>query len=264
MFHMEITCCVQERFLSDMLTYSNLNLELSGKAENNSSNESESSISENPCHTKEVIEDLCSTHCQASTSTKKRKLKLKKASSKDASDDDFSCENSDFQSNSEPELLQSTDTDSDDEPSTTSEPKKFQSLGISLNKSEHVWKSFKSLHFRALGLGAPYLFTRNVTGSLNMIQRFKLERKLDYHTGCVNTLNFNETGDTLASGSDDLNIVIWDWARGKKKFHYESGHTGNVFQVICISFVPLSKTKVSFSFKTPSDSFFNCIGYMFY
>jgi len=39
------------------------------------------------------------------------------------------------------------------------------------------------------------------------------------------------SGDLLASGSDDLDIVIWDWAKGKKKIAYESGHTSNVFQV---------------------------------
>jgi WD repeat-containing protein 42A len=164
-----------------------------------------------------------------SSSNNKRKLRSKKASSQENSDDNDSWDNSD--SDEEPELLQSTDSDSDNGP-TTDEPKTLEHLGIALNKSERIWNSHKSLHSRELGFSTPYLFTRNVTGSLNMIQKFKLERKLEYHTGCVNTLNFNETGDVLVSGSDDLNLVLWDWTRGKKKFHYESGHTGNVFQVI--------------------------------
>ncbi len=165
-----------------------------------------------------------------SSGNKKRKIRSKKASSQENSDNNDDWENSDSQSDEEPELLQSTDSDSDPVP-TTDEPKTLEGLGITLNKSERSWKSHKSLHSRELGFSTPHLFTRNVTGSLNMVQKFKLERKLEYHTGCVNTLNFNETGDVLASGSDDLNVVLWDWARGKKKFHYESGHTGNVFQV---------------------------------
>jgi WD repeat-containing protein 42A len=168
-----------------------------------------------------------------SNSATKGKVRSKKDSSEEYSDDNNSWDSShDSQSDGEPpELLQSSDTDSADDELAASEPKTLESLGITLNKSECIWESLKGLHSRELGFSTPRLFTRNVTGSVNMIQKFKLERQLEYHTGCVNTLNFNETGEILASGSDDLNIVLWDWARGKKKFHYESGHSGNVFQV---------------------------------
>ena len=47
----------------------------------------------------------------------------------------------------------------------------------------------------------------------------------------MNTLHFNMSGDLLASGSDDPDIVIWDWAKGKKKIAYESGHLEGTFQV---------------------------------
>lgn len=183
------------------------------------------------------LPDKTTRHCEEKVSLSgvknKRKLRSKEASSEENSDGNDSLDNNDSQSDDEPELLQSTDSDSDDGPNTH-EPETLESLGIVLNKSERVWNSHKGLQSRELGLSMPYLFTRNVTGSLNMVQKFKLERKLEYHAGCVNTLNFNERGDVLASGSDDLNVVLWDWARGMKKFHYESGHTGNVFQV-CIT-----------------------------
>ena len=184
------------------------------------------------------LPDKSTRHCDENVSLSGSKRKyMKKLRSKlscpeEKSDDNDFLDN-DSQSDHEPELLQSTDSDSDDGPNTH-EPKTLESLGILLNKSECIWKSHKGLQSRELGVSVPYLFTRNVTGSLNMVQKFKLERKLEYHAGCVNTLNFNERGDLLASGSDDLNVVLWDWARGMKKFHYESGHTGNVFQV-CIS-----------------------------
>ena len=39
------------------------------------------------------------------------------------------------------------------------------------------------------------------------------------------------SGDLLASGSDDPDIVIWDWAKGEKKIAYKSGHINDVLQV---------------------------------
>lgn len=182
-----------------------------------------------------MVEETAKDEVKTSRLRRKRKGRARSkagTSSPQKNVDDYKSDNSNSKSDEEPELLHSTESDSDDE-QTAVEAKTFESLGISLNKSKCTWKSHKSLRTRELGLSKPYLFTRNVTGSLNMIQKFKLERKLEYHGGCVNTLNFNETGDVLVSGSDDLNVVLWDWACGKKKFHYESGHTGNVFQV-CI------------------------------
>jgi len=38
-------------------------------------------------------------------------------------------------------------------------------------------------------------------------------------------------GTLLASGSDDLNIIVWKWAESKQFFTFDSGHRSNVFQV---------------------------------
>lgn len=67
-------------------------------------------------------------------------------------------------------------------------------------------------------------------GSPGLVQRLKLHCKLEGHDGCVNALNFNRTGDKIASGSDDLQIIIWDWQRQKPLLNFDSGHTENVFQ----------------------------------
>ena len=48
--------------------------------------------------------------------------------------------------------------------------------------------------------------------------------------GCVNSLNFNASGDLICSGSDDLQIAIWDWQRCQLRHKYHSGHSSNVFQ----------------------------------
>lgn len=88
-----------------------------------------------------------------------------------------------------------------------------------------------SLQSRQLGILSPQNFSRDTSGSCGLVKRLTLHDKLVHHDGCVNTLHFNMSGDLLASGSDDLDIVIWDWAKGKKKIAYESGHSSNVFQV---------------------------------
>jgi len=54
---------------------------------------------------------------------------------------------------------------------------------------------------------------------------------MDCHNGCVNALHFNSSGTRLVSGSDDLNIIVWDWSLAKPLLNYDSGHRGNVFQV---------------------------------
>jgi len=50
--------------------------------------------------------------------------------------------------------------------------------------------------------------------------------------GCVNALHFNETGNLIASGSDDLRVMLWDWVNNpwQPAVNYESGHKSNVFQ----------------------------------
>ncbi|KAM0879915.1 hypothetical protein ACQ4PT_033911 [Festuca glaucescens] len=60
--------------------------------------------------------------------------------------------------------------------------------------------------------------------------RLQIHRKLDRHTGCVNTVGFNADGDILISGSDDQKVMLWDWDTGAVKMQFHSGHGDNVFQ----------------------------------
>lgn len=47
------------------------------------------------------------------------------------------------------------------------------------------------------------------------VQRMELQQRLEGHNGCVNTVSFDtEAEDILISGSDDLQIKLWDWERG--------------------------------------------------
>ncbi|KAG9331288.1 hypothetical protein JZ751_019537 [Albula glossodonta] len=91
-----------------------------------------------------------------------------------------------------------------------------------------VWRAVPSLRAREIGRGAQ--FVKRVCGARGLVQRLELQGRLERHTGCVNTLHFNPSGTRLASGSDDLRVVIWDWARRRATLEFHSGHKSNVFQ----------------------------------
>lgn len=93
-----------------------------------------------------------------------------------------------------------------------------------------VWRAVPSLRSREIGRDSQQ-FVRRVCGARGLVQRLELQGRLERHTGCVNTLHFNPSGTRLASGSDDLRVVIWDWAIRRAELEFDSGHKSNVFQV---------------------------------
>lgn len=93
-----------------------------------------------------------------------------------------------------------------------------------------VWRAVPSLRSREIGRDL-HQFVRRVCGARGLVQRLELQGRLEKHTGCVNTLHFNPSGTRLASGSDDLRVVIWDWAIRRAELEFDSGHKSNVFQV---------------------------------
>ncbi|XP_056092356.1 DDB1- and CUL4-associated factor 8 [Rhinichthys klamathensis goyatoka] len=103
-------------------------------------------------------------------------------------------------------------------------------LGADLcDLSRPSWCAVPSLRSREIGRDS-HQFARRVCGARGLVQRLELQGRLERHTGCVNTLHFNPSGTRLASGSDDLRVVIWDWARRKAELEFDSGHKSNVFQ----------------------------------
>lgn len=78
--------------------------------------------------------------------------------------------------------------------------------------------------------------------SVVAVQKLKLSKQLKGHEGCVNSLDFNLTGNLLASGSDDYKVCLWNWSEGKCILEHNSRHTRNIFQVnlllhVCSTFI---------------------------
>lgn len=88
---------------------------------------------------------------------------------------------------------------------------------------------FNSLRFKQLILVYSNLY-KLLFIILFLFFRLELMYKLEEHEGCVNSLNFHPNGSYLASGSDDLRVVVWDWKIGKCLLSYDTKHKTNVFQ----------------------------------
>lgn len=90
------------------------------------------------------------------------------------------------------------------------------------------WRAIPALRQRELG--GCSRFVAQACGARLFVQKFRLQHGLEGHTGCVNTLHFNQRGTRLASGSDDLKVLVWDWLRRRPVLQFDSGHKSNVFQ----------------------------------
>ncbi|XP_043700622.1 DDB1- and CUL4-associated factor 8 [Telopea speciosissima] len=95
---------------------------------------------------------------------------------------------------------------------------------------------FAEIRRREIGLSQPRTFAYRIGGSEALVKRVDLYGKLEGHGGCVNSAQFNSAGDLLVSGSDDKQVIFWNWAAKTKKFSYSSGHSDNIFQARIMPF----------------------------
>ncbi|XP_017877709.1 DDB1- and CUL4-associated factor 6-like isoform X2 [Ceratina calcarata] len=65
--------------------------------------------------------------------------------------------------------------------------------------------------------------------SLQMMQRMALLKRLEVHSGCVNSVCWNATGDLILSGSDDQQLVITNAYNYKLVTAYQTPHRANIF-----------------------------------
>ncbi|EEF30123.1 WD-repeat protein, putative [Ricinus communis] len=92
------------------------------------------------------------------------------------------------------------------------------------------------IYKRELGLFQPRNFSQRYSASEGIVKQISLYKKLLGHEGCVNSVEFNYTGDLLVSGSDDKQVMFWDWVTGTRTISYPSGHFGNIFQTKIMPF----------------------------
>ena len=88
----------------------------------------------------------------------------------------------------------------------------------------------RDLHHAKLGRQLRPSLRSRLCGSLDMVTRLHMVSKLSGHEGCVNSVSFNRAGDRIASGSDDLHIIVHDWQRQSRVVKFNTGHRANVFQ----------------------------------
>jgi len=84
-------------------------------------------------------------------------------------------------------------------------------------------------------------FARQCHVTSGMVKRLGLKKELYGHNGCVNCLEWNYEGNLLASGSDDLSVIIWDPLKCRKLVKIRTGHGGNIFSV---KFMPESNDSI--------------------
>ncbi|KAJ8672903.1 hypothetical protein QAD02_004164 [Eretmocerus hayati] len=84
-------------------------------------------------------------------------------------------------------------------------------------------------------------FGRKLRSLPTFLKRLGLETELKGHDGCVNCLEWNESGTILASASDDQHVILWNPFRYEKKLTLQTGHIGNIFTV---KFMPKSNDSI--------------------
>jgi len=81
---------------------------------------------------------------------------------------------------------------------------------------------------------------RAVTDSKWTLQHMCLFKKIPAHTGCVNTIQWNSTGDLILSGSDDKKLAVSSYIDGKVNEQIRTQHKANIFSA---KFLPSTSDK---------------------
>jgi WD and tetratricopeptide repeat-containing protein 1 len=92
------------------------------------------------------------------------------------------------------------------------------------------WRSVtRELAERELDVAPRALLAERLAAALS--PRLEVAHELGGHRGCVNRLCWNASGSLLASGSDDLTVVLWDYAGRRLARRIQTGHRANLFGV---------------------------------
>jgi len=115
------------------------------------------------------------------------------------------------------------------------------------------WKNTRSIHQSIFasqyGVVNTWDFYSTSKSSKNLVQRLLKYKVLDGHTGCVNTVAWNDSGSLLLTGSDDYLLNIYDGYSARLIHSIKSGHRANVFSA---KFLPCTSDRQVCSW---------CVGY---
>ena len=84
--------------------------------------------------------------------------------------------------------------------------------------------------YRHVGINETHFMHKKVQNLY--YSRLELARTLEAHQGCVNSVDWDEQGRFLLSGSDDTRIAIWDYHgadMSRPKAEIGTGHVQNIF-----------------------------------
>lgn len=91
----------------------------------------------------------------------------------------------------------------------------------------------RDLWERELGVRPPESFRQTRAWRRPLVERLGLAAELTGHRGCVNAVTWNSAGTRLISGSDDLDVLVWNpWAPGtalKPVTAIKTKHETNIF-----------------------------------
>ena len=73
-----------------------------------------------------------------------------------------------------------------------------------------------------------------------LVQRLKLTKTFNCHNGCVNTIQFDTTGNLMISGSDDKTLKILDPKlkssnKSPTLWSYQTNHFSNIFSASLVN-----------------------------
>ena len=109
---------------------------------------------------------------------------------------------------------------------TTNENTESQEEGTNQPEIPHNQFTFQYTHHKF----RPVSFGRQVSAQSFFIKRMHPYKKLQGHTGCVNTINWSNDGQFLISGGDDTTVAIWDYELGSRcRQRIHTGHVANIF-----------------------------------
>ncbi|XP_064405164.1 DDB1- and CUL4-associated factor 6-like isoform X2 [Halichondria panicea] len=96
---------------------------------------------------------------------------------------------------------------------------------------------YASYSQKEVGLINDHALSRTARNSHYLVTRLKRSSTLKGHTGCVNSVSWNESGTQLVSGSDDCHLNFYDSASRTIWHRIHTSHLSNIFSA---KFLPWS------------------------